>query len=150
MKVISNIEAWGDAHHPKWLDIVRIFLGLVLIAKGVSFLGKTEVIVTMLHSSSVEFLSMAIAHYVIIAHLMGGILIAIGLVTRAAVLFQIPILIGAIAFVNLSKGFFAINTDLPFSILVLSLLVFFLIYGSGPWSVDNYIKNHLSPGDEEE
>jgi putative oxidoreductase len=144
MKLVSNIEAWADEHHPKWLDIVRIFLGLVLIAKGISFLGNTEFFVTMLKNSTVEFLSITIAHYVIIAHLMGGILITIGLLTRIAVLFQIPILIGAIIFVNLSHGFFAINSDLPFSILVLTLLIFFLIYGSGPWSVDNYIQRHIS------
>jgi putative oxidoreductase len=144
MKLVSNIETWADAHHPKWLDIVRVFLGLVLIAKGISFLGNTELFVTMLKNSTVEFLSITIAHYVIIAHLMGGILIAIGLLTRIAVLFQIPILIGAIIFVNFSKGFFAINSDLPFSVLVLTLLIFFLIYGSGPWSVDNYIQKHIS------
>ncbi len=144
MKVISNIEHWADEHHPKWIDIVRIFLGLVLIAKGVSFLGNTEIIVQMLQNSTVEFLSIAIAHYVIIAHLMGGILISVGLLTRIAVLFQIPILIGAIIFVNLSNGFFAINSDLPFSVLVLTVLIFFLIYGSGPWSVDNYIQKHIA------
>ncbi len=143
MKAISNIEAWADAHHPKWLDIIRIFLGLILIVKGISFIDNTELLVAMLKNSTVEFLSISIAHYVIIAHLMGGILIAIGLLTRIAILFQIPILIGAIVFVNLSKGFFAINSDLPFSILVLSLLIFFLIYGSGPWSVDNYIQKHV-------
>ena len=144
MKTISNIEHWADAHHPKWLDIIRMFLGLVLIGKGISFLGNTELFVQMLSNSSVEFLAISIAHYVIIAHLMGGILITIGLLTRIAVLFQLPILIGAIVFVNLSQGFFAINSDLPFSVLVLTLLVFFLIYGSGPLSVDNYIQKHIS------
>ena len=144
MKAISNIEHWADAHHPKWLDIIRMFLGLVLIGKGISFLGNTELFVQMLSNSSVEFLAISIAHYVIIAHLMGGILITIGLLTRIAVLFQLPILIGAIVFVNLSQGFFAINSDLPFSVLVLTLLVFFLIYGSGPLSVDNYIQKHIS------
>lgn len=143
MKVISNIESWADSHHPKWIDFLRVFLGIVLIAKGVSFIGNTEQIVVMLKDSSIEFISITIAHYVIIAHIMGGILIAIGLLTRIAVLFQIPILIGAIIFVNISKGFFALNSDLPFSVLVLSLLVFFLIYGSGPLSVDNYVKNHI-------
>ena len=116
--------------------------------KGVSFIGNTELIINMLRDSSVEFLSITIAHYVIIAHITGGILITIGLITRIAVLFQIPILLGAIFFVNIVKGFFAINSDLPFSVLVLMLLIFFFIYGSGPWSVDNYIQTH-SDGDDE-
>ncbi len=143
MKVITNIEDWADAHHPKWLDIIRIFLGLVLIAKGISFVN-TEMIVNMLSTTAVQFLSIAIAHYVILTHIAGGVLITIGLLTRFAVLLQIPILVGAIVFVNISSGFFAINSDLPFSVLVLSLLVFFLIYGSGPWSVDSYIQKHIS------
>ncbi len=69
MKLGSNIEQWADAHHPKWLDILRVFLGLVLVAKGISFIGNTELIANMLRDSSVEFLSIAIAHYVIVAHI---------------------------------------------------------------------------------
>jgi len=45
-------------------------------------------------------------------------------------------LIGAVFFINIPKGFIAINSELGFSILVLFLLLFFLIYGSGPLSED--------------
>jgi hypothetical protein len=59
--------------------------------------------------------------------------VSMSTITRIAILFQIPILIGAVIFVNLPKGFFAVNSELGFSVLVLFLLVFFLFYGSGPF-----------------
>ncbi len=37
MKLLSRIQEWGDQHHPKWLDFIRIALGLVLIWKGIAF-----------------------------------------------------------------------------------------------------------------
>jgi uncharacterized membrane protein YphA (DoxX/SURF4 family) len=66
----------------------------------------------------------------------------LGLLTRVAILFQIPIVLGAIIFVNLPKGILSFNSEMELSILVLFLLVFFLIEGSGPLSVDEYIKKH--------
>ncbi|RZL22174.1 MAG: DoxX family protein, partial [Pedobacter sp.] len=37
MKLLQKIQAWGDHHHPKWLDYFRILLGLILVWKGISF-----------------------------------------------------------------------------------------------------------------
>ncbi len=71
-------------------------------------------------------------------------MIVIGLFTRIAALLQIPILIGAIIFVNTKSGVYSGESDLLFSIIVLVLLIFFLIEGGGPYSVDRQIKtSHL-------
>jgi len=67
-------------------------------------------------------------------------MIVIGLFTRLAALLQLPILIGAIIFVNTRSGIYAGQSDLLFSIIVLVLLIFFLIEGGGPYSMDNYRK----------
>jgi len=64
------------------------------------------------------------------------------LVTRLAVLFQIPILAGAIIFINADKGLFTIHSELGLSILVLALLIFFLIFGSGKYSADSFMRTH--------
>ncbi|MET3114237.1 putative membrane protein YphA (DoxX/SURF4 family) [Pedobacter sp. CG_S7] len=64
-------------------------------------------------------------HIIAFAHLVGGILITIGLLTRFAVVIQIPILLSAIFFVNLSKGFSTLNSELWLSVIVLFLLVLF-------------------------
>jgi putative oxidoreductase len=142
MNTIEKIGYWGDHHHTKWLDLLRIGLGAILFAKGLYFISDTFALAEMLKNSRFEFLSFMIAHYVAFAHLVGGILIALGLLTRIAILFQLPILIGAIAFVNASRGFFSINFELEISLVVLFLLILFLIYGSGPLSVDFYMRKN--------
>jgi putative oxidoreductase len=67
-------------------------------------------------------------------------LIAIGMITRVAILFQLPILIGAVFFINPERGFYSENTELWTSLIVLFLLVFFLIFGSGKYSIDRLIR----------
>jgi len=55
--------------------------------------------------------SFLFAHFIAFAHLVGGLLIAMGLITRPAILFQLPILIGAVLFVRPETGLITINTD---------------------------------------
>ena len=144
MNVIQKVEHWGDAHHAKWFDVVRIVLGLIIFSKGIALISDTTHQQEILFTNSVFGFSGMMAslaiHIVAFAHLVGGILITIGLVTRFAVVIQIPILICAVLFVNLSHGFSALNSELWLSLIVLSLLVLFWVIGSGPFSVDHQIK----------
>jgi uncharacterized membrane protein YphA (DoxX/SURF4 family) len=64
-------------------------------------------------------------------------MLAFGLLTRAACLLQIPILIGAIFFINQEEMFRPFQ-QLAVTIVVLAGLIYFLIAGNGPWSVDKY------------
>ena len=137
MNYLQRMENWGDHHHPKYLDILRIALGIFLCFKGIEF-ARNSTLFNEMVGRQVPFdslLQLLIGHYVIFAHTMGGFLLAIGLLTRFACAIQIPILIGAIIFVNsdLTNHF----TALLLSVLVLGLLFYFLIIGSGPWSVDH-------------
>lgn|SRR6185436_14783246 len=141
MNMFQKIEVWGEKHHPKWLDILRILLGIVIFVKGYFYVSNTNELITMMSNSKFPWVSLTLAHYVAFAHLVGGVLIALGLLTRIAILFQIPILVGAIIFINTQKGFFSGNSELLFSIIVLFMLCFFLVEGSGPWSVDESWKN---------
>ena len=61
-------------------------------------------------------------------------MLVLGMLTRFACLIQIPILLGAIIFVNSSEGLWQPFSELWLSILVLLLLFYFLIIGNGPWS----------------
>src|SRR5205814_1568654 len=102
-------------------------------------------------SSRFGQVSFILEHYVVFAHLIGGVLIVVGLITRIAIIAQLPILLGAIFLVNSKAGFFSANsTELWLSILILFLLVFFLIEGSGPWSVDEYMRRHPEKDDWED
>ncbi|WP_131539287.1 DoxX family protein [Pedobacter nototheniae] len=145
MNVIRKIEHWGDVHQSKWLDFLRIILGLVIFGKGVSFISDTSTLQNLITQNNVfGFSSMLISvaiHIIAFAHLVGGILITLGLVTRFAVVIQIPILLFAVFFVNLTHGFSMLNSELWLSILVLFMLILFWVVGSGPLSVDEGLKN---------
>lgn len=144
MTVIQKIEHWGDVHHAKWLDLIRIALGILIFSKGIAIVSNTAALQDMLlqnntygFSGLMSSLGLHIAGFV---HLVGGLFIAIGLLTRFSAVIQIPILLVAIFFVNLAQGFSVLNNELWLSIIVLLLLVLFWIVGSGPLSVDHMMK----------
>ena len=148
MNTVEKIEAWGDKHHPKWIDILRILLGIVILAKGYYFVSDTQGLKQIIANSRFGEVSFWLEHYVVFVHLIGGALIAVGLVTRIAILFQLPILCGAIIFVNARQGLFSGNsTELWLSVVILFLLCFFLVEGSGPWSIDEYMRRHPEKDD---
>lgn len=147
MNLLEKFENWGDRHHPKWLDIIRIVLGIFLCYKGVDFLRNTSDLISLmtLRSPFGSFVIILVAHYVAFAHIIGGFFLTIGMFTRAACLIQIPILIGAIIFVNISatRNAFSPYSELFLSILILLLLIYFLIIGNGPLSVKVPDEEHL-------
>ncbi|MDB5014396.1 MAG: DoxX family protein, partial [Daejeonella sp.] len=78
MNTVQRIEHWGDDHHAKWLDVVRIVLGILILSKGISFVSDTEVLQRLFVQNRVYSFSglmlMALTHVVAFAHLVGGIL----------------------------------------------------------------------------
>ena len=141
MNLTQKLDKWAYAHHPRWIDLLRIALGITLVIKGYFYISNSDKLVEMLSHSRFEWVSFALAHYVAFAHLFGGVLITIGLLTRVAIAFQLPILLGAVIFINSKSGFFSVNSELPFSIIILMMLVFFFFYGSGTASADQAIEN---------
>jgi putative oxidoreductase len=141
MSVLQQMEKWSSAHHPRWLIVVRVVLGLCLFIKGISFISNITVIETLLQK---DFPSSAlwIAYAITWIHLFGGLMIIIGLLTRFAVILQIPILIGAIILVNTRQNIFTGSSELLFSIVILLLLFLFLVEGGGPISLDDYFRKH--------
>ena len=141
MNYMQRVGYWGELHHPKWLDIVRIAFGLFLLIKGVEFANNMSATMNLMSAQTPfnDLLIIVLYHYVVFAHLLGGLLIACGLLTRFACLIQIPILLGAILFINSNNGMWKHFSELFLSILVLLLLIFFMVAGNGPWSLDRAI-----------
>jgi putative oxidoreductase len=136
MNILQRFEQWGDNHHPKWLDIIRIILGIFLCYKGIDFLQNMGSLMSIM-SNKVQFNSLmfiVLGHYVVFAHIIGGILLIIGLFTRFACLIQIPILLVAVLFINTGNNMIRPYSEFFLSIVVLLLLIYFLIVGNGPWS----------------
>lgn len=137
MDLLHKFEYWGDRHHPKWLDIIRIALGIFLCYKGIDYLRNTSELIGLMTNRSPfgSLLIILMAHYVTFAHIVGGFLLVIGFLTRLACLIQIPILLGAIILVNLTQDVARPYSDLFLSVIVLLLLIYFLIIGNGPWGI---------------
>lgn len=138
----SDIQHWADRHHPIWLDYLRIAFGIFLFVKGFLFIQDTVALQNLITTSRFGWASLAIAHYVAFAHLVGGFMIAIGYQTRIMVLFQLPILIGAVFFVNPGVGLYSGAAEFWISLLSLILLLVFLVFGSGRYSVHQYMRTH--------
>jgi uncharacterized membrane protein YphA (DoxX/SURF4 family) len=145
MSIFGNVDKWSDSHHPILLDVIRILLGLVIFFKGIYFISHTDELQLILEKSKFPWVSFALAHYVAMIHIAGGLLITVGMFTRLSVALQIPILLGAVIFVNSQKGFFSANSDLAFSLMVLMLLVFYFFYGAGYLSVDHRWSKNPEP-----
>ncbi len=137
MNILQRLELWGDTHHPKWLDIIRITLGIFLCYKAISFLMDMSSMISVFSGTNMgsgSFALVLLGQFIVIVHLMGGFLIMIGLHTRLACLAQIPILIGAVFLLSSSGGAVKAGTALFLSIAVLVLLIYFSVMGNGPLS----------------
>jgi len=118
------------------MELIRIYLGLGLFAKGIFFTMNIEEILSLVEQGKVDFAGQLIARYIGLAHLAGGVMLTIGILTRAAALAQLPILMGAVFLVHLREGLFTKSPNLELAILTLFLLVLITAYGGGRWSAD--------------
>src|SRR6185437_6651384 len=91
MNLVQRVERWGDTHHPLWLDFVRILLGAFLCYKGVDFLMNMGQMLNLITNrmSFGTFAAMLMSNYISFAHLLGGILLILGVLTRFACLVNI-------------------------------------------------------------
>lgn len=121
------------------LVVLRIVLGLCLFIKGFSFMRNSAILENLLAQTGFHDYASGWVLFITWAHLLGGFLVIIGLLTRLAVLVQIPILAGAITFVNRPWQ----NTgEFFFAFAVLLLLILFFFKGGGLLSLDRYFKNN--------
>lgn len=137
MLSIKSLNKWANAHTYYPLDLLRVALGVFLFIKGIGFIAQTQTLIELLEPLRGFAGTMLTVHYVAFAHLVGGLLIAFGLLTRWAIAVQIPILMGAIMinFVGVMSGARLFEAS-----IVLLISLFFLLYGSGKHSVDYYMK----------
>ncbi len=137
MGTIKSLNKWANRHTYLPLDLLRIALGVFLFIKGISFMSDSEMLMTLFKPIQNLAGGMIVVHYVAPAHFIGGILIAFGLLTRWAIIAQLPILIGAIM-INFAGEMNSSN--LVQAIIVFLICIFFMLYGSGKRSADYYFK----------
>lgn len=134
MKITEMIR-WLEIRQDVAYSFIRIFLGVALLVRGIVFFSNPAAITELARTDNLYWWY----SYITIAHLLGGLFLAVGLLTRFAALFQIPILTGAVFIVHFEQGLATIGQSLELAALVLVLLVIFMFFGSGQLSVDLYI-----------
>jgi putative oxidoreductase len=150
MNITQKISSWGDRHHPKILDIVRMIFGAFLFFKGIVFFNDAgylrDLILEKEAINQPPGVITAIIYYVTYIHILGGGLIFLGLYTRLWALLELPILFGAVFLVNITAPF--VYSELWLSILSLALVCLFMVIGSGPLSLDRLLLKSKTFGEE--
>lgn len=142
MYLLHKIDVWSEKHHPLWLDFFRVLLGTVLVWQAIYFIVNKSAIVQIVNQYGFGFYTMTAAHAIIGIHLVGGILIFFGLLTRFAAAIQLPVLLCNIIFIVIPNGFMSIKSEAELTLIVFALVILFLFEGSGHYSLDNYLKTH--------
>jgi uncharacterized membrane protein YphA (DoxX/SURF4 family) len=149
---MEQMRTWIKTHADLVIDALRIYLGLGLFWKGLYFMiHRDEMGRVMDQLGDLWFVPVALAHAVVPLHMVGGALLAFGLLTRVAALSQIPILAVAAFGVYLPKAFangvyLDPRQSFEFTVLVLFLLCLLFVYGAGRFSVDYLLnKKQIEP-----
>ena len=145
MNTIEKFDRWTDERRsPVWLDAIRFAVGVYLFFKGYQFAQDFESLTRGITSMHMVFLTIHTSHYVVFAHLIGGLLIAIGAYTRVATALNIPILIGAVIFNYQIFPSVEDHMELNMAIAILLGLIAIFIYGGGRFSVDELRRRDLA------
>jgi uncharacterized membrane protein YphA (DoxX/SURF4 family) len=141
----------ASTYQPKWLTILRVALGLIILWKGFVFFKNTVAVEALLKTGGINMLSsnsQILAFIITYLNLLGGFFIIVGLFTRWMCIVQIVIITGAILFVNSKLGISFSNSELMLSLLVLALAILFAITGSGTLSADEFFRSYTKAGVE--
>ncbi|MBI4635455.1 MAG: DoxX family protein [Candidatus Rokubacteria bacterium] len=133
------------------LALLRVTLGLIFVMHGYSTWagpgpGETAGVVTAIGYPAA--LSTALAWYLILAHLGGGVLMILGIWARMAALLNVPIMASAVFLVHWQQGFFlrgvivdaaagrAFAGGYEFALLVLAVTLVVALLGPGSLSLE--------------
>ena len=147
-----DITEKTSVSQPRWLTIIRIALGLILFWRGISFIRDSSDLQLMLQRMQIGVVDKNtgwIAFLITYINLLGGLFITVGLFTKTSCIVQIPILFGAVFFVNTKHGLNQSTSELILSAVVLLLLILFAIKGSGVLSADEYFRSYYKAGPED-
>jgi putative oxidoreductase len=135
MDRINDALQWLDDNQNLAYSLIRFFIGTALFVRGWIFFADPGTVTELAREESL-FMWFS---YVTFGHLIGGMLLMAGLLTRLAAILQIPILIGAVFIVNAGQKLASVNQSLELAVMVLVLLIIYSLFGSGSFSLDRYL-----------
>ncbi len=131
--------------HVRPMDVLRIYLGIALVIKGVYFIMNLSELEGTLGNDLGQGQTM-IAWSVVFAHVIGGASLALGFVTRLGAAANALILFGAVIVTLIGTSaasagsLLGTNINFQFTSLVFVLLALFVWRGSGPFSLDHLLR----------
>lgn len=116
--------------------LLRLILGIVYIMHAylaVIVLGPAGMIDYQV-KTGIPFPEIG-AWYLILAHGLGGVCLALGLFTRWAALANVPVMLGALVFVHLKSGFWAHKGGYEYVLVLLIASLAVAMIGGGALSL---------------
>jgi putative oxidoreductase len=135
---LERARQWMVHNRDLGMEAVRIYMGFAIFAQGVVFIQRGAQMMEDEGLRHLAYRSILLVHYISLSHLAGGVLMMFGLLTRAAAIAQLPILLGAVLFVHGPEGLFAPAQGLQFILLVFFLVSLVAVMGGGRLSADHY------------
>ena len=114
------------------VTLLRVVLGLVYIMHGylaLVTLGPSGMVAYQV-KNGIPFPEIA-TWYLILAHGLGGIGLVLGIFPRWAALANVPVMLGAIVFVHLKKGFWAHQGGYEYPLVLLLASLALAMTGGG-------------------
>ena len=119
--------------------LLRVILGGALFIKGVDFIRNKAVLRQVISETDVLEKFSIIEAAIPWVHILGGLLILIGLYTRIVIFIQIPLVVGAIIVLFNTKNASFYSTEMIFAVTILTMLIIYLKFGDGFYSWKNLI-----------
>ncbi len=119
--------------------LFRVILGGALFIKGVDFIRNKAVLRQVISETDVLEKFSILEAAIPWIHILGGLLILIGIFTRIVLFIQIPIIIGAIIVLYNTKNTSFYSTEMIFAVTILLMLFIYLKFGDGFYSWKNLI-----------
>jgi uncharacterized membrane protein YphA (DoxX/SURF4 family) len=119
--------------------IFRVILGGALFIKGVDFVRNKAVLKQVISETDLLDKFSILETAIPWIHLLGGLLILIGMFTRIVIFIQIPLVVGAIIVLFNTQNTSFFSTEMIFAVTILLMLIIYLKFGDGFYSWKNLI-----------
>jgi len=149
--IITPSARQYNGYKPKWLTLLRVALGIIILLKGISFFMDNTLLMALLQKSNLAFVgnnAEVWASVITYFNLLGGVFITAGLFTRLMCVLLIPMLLAAV-YLNFSLGIGGGAANLLLSVVTLALLILFAKIGSGSISADEFFRTYTHAGEKD-
>lgn len=136
----SNILKEAKLPNKIIILLLRIILGGALFIKGVDFIRNKVVLKQVIAETDLLEKFSVLESAIPWIHILGGVLIIIGMYTRLAIFIQIPLVIGAIIVLYNTKNASFYSIEMIFAVIILIMLLVYLKFGDGFYSWRNLIR----------